>query len=74
MSREQKRNYMSFYRGYRRGGEWFRVHPSTPPSGSTGSDWAERLRDKYGIAQPMAPDDGLDEEHGAPRERREALN
>lgn len=45
------------------GSEYTRGTPSnssTPSNGIARDDWAERLKDKYGISAPMAPDDGLD--------------
>jgi hypothetical protein len=54
--------FTSFYRDTAEAANGSGSTTSTPPSGSTVSEWAERLRAKYGIAQPMAPDDGLDDQ------------
>lgn len=45
---------------------------TTPYNGST--LWADQLRDKYGIAAPMAPDDGRDDEMEYIADAHGALN
>lgn len=44
-------------------GNGFKSTSTTPSNGST--LWEDKLRERYGIAQPMAPDDGLDPEEDA---------
>jgi hypothetical protein len=56
---KQRTNFMSFYEDTVRNGH-ANGSTSTSPTPSPNSTL---LREKYGIANPMAPDDGLDEEH-----------
>lgn len=57
----QKERYMQHYEVTAPRKESGFTSTSMTPSPSS-TDWHDKLKRTYGIANPMAPDDGLDEE------------